>query len=126
MKVKRFKKLQFTPASHEDPNNPGVWKKILLGKEELAKGRLQMINWAKLPFGKSFRAHYHEDMEEIFIIVAGMAEISIDKEKNVLERGDAVIIPGKKVHVMKNIGNDDVEYVVVGITNEENGKTIVV
>ncbi|MBI3385302.1 cupin domain-containing protein [Candidatus Gottesmanbacteria bacterium] len=109
MKIKRFNKLQFTPASHEDLNNPGVWKKILLGKEELAYGRLQMINWAKLPVGKSFRAHYHEDMEEIFIMVAGTTEINIDNEKNILKRGDAVIIQGKKVHTMKNIGNEDIE-----------------
>lgn len=126
MKIIRFKKLKFLPASHEDPKNPGVLKKVLFVKDDLIKGRVQMINWAHLPKGKSFRAHYHEDMEEVFIITSGKAEIIIDKEKNILSKGDAVIVPVKAVHKMVNLGKSPVVYFAMGITTQKGGKSIVV
>jgi mannose-6-phosphate isomerase-like protein (cupin superfamily) len=126
MKIKRFKDLEFIPASHEDPKNPGVLKKVLFIKDELLKGRVQMINWALLPIGKSFQKHYHEDMEEIFIMFTGIALMSVDNQEETIEKGDCVIVPPKSTHTMKNIGKIDIEYMVVGITSEQNGKTIVV
>ena len=49
----------FVPAGHEDPRSPGVWKKVLLEQAELRPGTVRMINWARLPIGKSFAPHYH-------------------------------------------------------------------
>lgn len=46
-----------------------------------------MINWAKLPIGKSFAKHYHEDMEEVFILIEGKAEILVDDKKAIIKRG---------------------------------------
>ena len=126
MKIFRFKDIKFISASHENKKDPGVLKKILLKKKDLIKGRVQMINWAKLPKNDSFQPHYHEDMEEIFIILNGKVKITINKEKEILNKGDAVIIPIKNVHQMKNISNQDVEYIIVGISQEKGGKTIVV
>lgn len=124
MVIIRAKDLKYIPASHEDQNNPGVWKKILFKKAELVNGRIQMINWAKLPVGKTFLPHYHEDMDEVFIILNGKVKIKIDKEEAELEKGDAVVTPMKKVHQMSNICSEDVEYLVIGISRELNGKTI--
>ncbi|MBW2646376.1 MAG: cupin domain-containing protein [Deltaproteobacteria bacterium] len=126
MKIIRSGQLQFIPASHEDPKAPGVLKKVLLQRDDLIDGKIRMINWALLPAGKSFRAHYHEDMEEVFIILNGMAMIRIDKEETVLEKKDVVVVPIGKVHEMKNIGEEDVEYIVVGVSQEKGGKTVVV
>jgi mannose-6-phosphate isomerase-like protein (cupin superfamily) len=126
MNIIRGNKLQYVPASHEDPQNPGSLKKVLLKKDDIKQGRLQMINWSILPVGKSFEAHFHEDMDEVFIIVNGKAEISIEREREVLEKGDAVIIPAKKVHIMSNISAIDLEYIALGVSSETGGKTVVV
>lgn len=120
----RAKDLKYIPASHEDQNNPNVWKKILFKKDELVDGRIQMINWAKLPVGKTFEPHYHEDMDEVFIILNGKVKIKIGKEEADLEKGDAVVTPMNQVHQMSNICSKDVEYLVIGISRELNGKTI--
>lgn len=124
MKIIRFKDLQYTPASHEDLLNPGVWKKILLRKNDLSTGFVQMINWAKLPVGNSFAHHYHEDMEEIFVVMKGKTKITIGKENAILQSGDTVVIPMGQVHTMKNIGKTAVYYLVVGISQGRGGKTI--
>ncbi len=117
---------EFIAASHEDPQKPGVLKRVLATRKELLDGRVQMINWARLPVGSSFRTHYHEDMEEIFILVQGQAEMRVEQSCTALGPGDALIVAPREVHSMRNTGMEDVEYVVVGISLGQNGKTVLV
>jgi hypothetical protein len=42
------------PASHENPLDPGVWKKVLFPKLDLQAGAVPMVNWARLGVGKRF------------------------------------------------------------------------
>jgi mannose-6-phosphate isomerase-like protein (cupin superfamily) len=118
--------LRYIPASHEKPDAPAVLKKILLKKDDLVDGRVQMINWALLPVGNAFERHYHQDMLEVFIIVRGTARITVEQETETLCPGDAVVVPAGSIHTMENRGQNDVEYVVVGISTGKGGKTIVV
>lgn len=124
MKKIKFKDLEFIPASHENPQNPGVLKKILLKRDDLPAGRVQMINWAKLPVGKSFAAHYHEAMIEVFIIINGKVKAKIDNEEEILEQGDCVVAYEKQVHTFENICSEDVNYFAMGIVTSEGGKSV--
>jgi mannose-6-phosphate isomerase-like protein (cupin superfamily) len=117
---------EFVPAGHEDPQDPGVWKKVLLEKAEFQAGHVQMVNWARLPAGNSFAPHYHEDMQEVFVIVEGTAELTVGAETVTLERGDAALIDSHEVHRMSNSGLGDVEYLALGISRGTGGKTVVV
>ncbi len=126
MKIIRLKEMEFVPAGHEDPKSPGVLIKVLLRKGDLPEGQLQMINWAKMERGKSFLPHYHEDMAEVFILIRGRARVRVDQEEFDLEKEEAVVLPMGKTHAMKNTGNEDVEYVVFGISQGRGGKTVVV
>ena len=116
----------FVPAGHENPLSPGVLKKVLLEKADLQPGRIQMVNWASLAVGKEFARHYHEDMQEVFILVQGEAEITVGTEIATLRRGDAVVIDAREIHQMRNLGTEAVEYLALGITSEAGGKTVVV
>ena len=124
MLIVRGAALTFEPASHEDSAAPGVYKRVLLQKEQLAPGRLQMVNWALLPAHASFRPHYHEDMEEIFIILNGRVALRTSDQEYVLEAGDAAVIPCRQVHSMTNMTAAEVQYLVVGISRGEGGKTV--
>ena len=126
MKIIRSRDLEFVPASHEDVKTPGVFKKILFHGTDIMDGNLQMINMALLPAGRSFQAHYHEDMEEIFIILKGSVKITVDGKGAFLDTGDAVVVPMMQIHTMENVGTGDVEYMVVGVSLGRNGKTVVV
>lgn len=126
MRIIRGSDIQFVPASHEDPNKPGVLKRVLAKREDLIDGRVQMINWASLPAKSSFRPHYHQDMEEVFIILSGRVEMTVDGQSNELLPGDAIVIAPKEVHTMKNLTDQDLEYIVLGITTDEGGQTVVV
>lgn len=116
--------MEYIPASHEDQKIPQVWKKVLIQREDLMSGQIQMINWAKLPVGNTFQAHFHESMEEVFIVLSGNAKIKVGMAEEELIRGDVVIIPPKTIHKMSNSGDEDVEYIVIGITKIVGGKTV--
>lgn len=124
MRIVRFNSLDFIPASHEDAKDPGALKKILLKREDLPSGRIQMINWAKIPVGKTFEPHYHESMVEVFIIMSGKVKVKIDSEEASLEKGDMVIAMEKQVHTMTNLGDEDVDYIAMGIATDVGGKTV--
>ena len=125
MRIIPFAGRFFVPAGHENPLSPGVLKKVLLEKVDLQPGRIQMVNWASLGAGKQFARHYHEDMQEIFIIVQGEAEITVGDESATLCRGDAVVIDAREIHQMRNSAAESVEYLAIGITSEAGGKTVV-
>jgi len=126
MKIFRLKDLDWIPASHEIPHSPSVWKKVLLQKTDLAEGRVQMVNWCRMEPGKAFRAHYHEDMEEIFLILKGQGKILLNGEKAELGEGEAVVILPGEVHEMRNVGGGNLEYLAMGISQGIGGKTVVV
>ena len=126
MKIFRLKDLKWISASHEHPHSPSVWKKVLLKKGDLLEGRVQMMNWCRMEPGKASRAHYHEDMEEIFIILRGQAKMIVHGEEAEMGQGEAVVIPPREVHEMKNIGGQDLEYLAVGISQGKGGQTVVV
>lgn len=126
MRIIRASQLDFVPASHEDQRRPGVLKRVLATRDDLVDGRVQMINWASLPAGSSFRAHYHEDMEEISIILNDKVRMVVEGTEVELAGGDAVLIGPREVHKMTNDTPQAVEYVVIGISQGRNGQTVVV
>ncbi len=125
MQIVRGEQIEFTPASHEDPNDPGVLKRVLATRHDLIVGKVQMVNWALLPVGKSFQRHYHEDMQEVFIIVTGTVAVTVDEHEDRLQRGDAILVDPREVHKMENICDEDVHYIVFGISCGEGGQTVV-
>ena len=126
MKIFRGEDMDWMPASHESDDDPGVWKRVLMTADAFIDGRPQMLNWARMPAGKGFASHYHEDMQEVFVIVTGTAEIDVGGETEVLYAGDAVEIPVAAVHRMRNIGEAPVEYIAIGVSMNQGGRTMVV
>jgi len=115
----------FVPASHEDPLNPGVLKRVIATKEQFQSGHVQMLNWARLPASSSFQLHYHEDMQEIFVLLKGTVEMQCGIQQIIMNPGDTVIVSAREPHQMRNLGEEAAEYLVFGISSGQGGKTIV-
>jgi mannose-6-phosphate isomerase-like protein (cupin superfamily) len=126
MKVIRASEIPYIPSSHEDQQNPNVLKKVLLQKADLLPGRVQMVNWAQLLPGKTFNAHYHEDMSEVFMIIEGSTEMTVGEIRVMLSKGDLVVVEPGEVHTMTNTSGQPLEYIVFGVSQEKGGKTIVI
>jgi len=58
-------------------------------------------------------------------MVGGRATMGVGSEEADLGPGDAVIVPPRAEHWMRNSGPGEVEYVVVGITTDAGGKTVI-
>jgi mannose-6-phosphate isomerase-like protein (cupin superfamily) len=125
MQIFRGIALEFEPAAHEDIDDPGCLKKVLIRKMDIPAGRIQMINWAMLKPQRAFTAHYHDRMSEVFIIVAGRAEIHVGEETDILIEGDAVVIPQRAVHRMTALDDHFVCYIAMGIAHDDGGRTVV-
>ena len=126
MHIIRSTESPFIPASHEDPRNPGVLKRVIATRDILQRGQVQMLNWAQLPAGLSFQPHYHEDMQEVFVMLSGHVRMTVDGAEALLEPGDTIIVEPREIHIMTNLGSTTAEYVVFGISSESGGRTVVV
>ena len=126
MQIIRGSEIEFVPASHENPRDPGVLKRVLATRNDLLEGQVMMVNWSRLPAGKSFQSHYHEDMQEVFIILNGTITVTVNDETGELYGGDAILIDPREIHKMDNASHDDVDYIVFGISTQQDGKTVVV
>lgn len=116
----------FVPASHEDPQNPGVLKRVIAVQQDFQAGQVQMLNWAQLPIGSSFRPHYHEDMQEVFVLLSGIVKMNGSDAAVIMRPGDTVIVNSLENHQMENIGDVVAEYIVFGISAQKGGRTVVV
>jgi quercetin dioxygenase-like cupin family protein len=52
-----------------------------------------------------------------------LKELLVDAEKKIIEAGAAVLIPPKTIHLMKNVGDEDLIYLAVGAATGE-GETV--
>ena len=127
MKIIRANDLDFVPPTHEvnSASTPMALKRVLATANDLQAGQVMMVNWAKLAIGGAFREHYHEDMQEIFVVVEGRAVLWIDGNRFELMRGDAAIIDANEKHRMENIADEEVEFIALGIASGTEGRTIV-
>jgi mannose-6-phosphate isomerase-like protein (cupin superfamily) len=63
-------------------------------------------------------------MTEVFIIISGDIQISVNMEEYRLGPGDAIIIEPHEVHKMTNLGATEANYIVFGVATEQGGRTI--
>jgi mannose-6-phosphate isomerase-like protein (cupin superfamily) len=85
-----------------------------------------MLNWAVLPGNSSFQQHFHQDMQEIFVILSGEVEMQVAGEHRVMQAGDTVIVDPGELHQMRNLRAEEARYIVFGISSGQGGRTIVV
>ena len=101
-------------------------KRVIATASDLQPGQVQMLNWARLPAGECFKAHFHEDMQEVFVLLCGSVEMRVDDQTVSMTPGDTVLVEPREIHRMCNTGSDTAEYIVFGISRQEGGRTVVV
>lgn len=70
----------------------------------------------QLPPGGAEGMHSHGDeepLEELYLVVAGSARMSVDEETHDLGPGDAVLAPVGSEHDLRNTGNTTLKVVVI-------------
>lgn len=83
-----------------------------------AQGPLAFVDHVVVPAGTSVGRHTHGQDEELYIIVAGEAEVVVDGDARTVGPGDVVHNRARGTHELRNPGPDDVQMVVVDIRVE--------
>ena len=116
MKKINQKDRNWEPGSHEDPQNPGVYKKVLVRRDEAdSKSKMMMFQLCKIPPKTTHVAHSHLTMDEIFYFTEGSGEIEVNGEKEKIVSGDRIIVPAGKVHKIRNIGKVELKFIGLGV-----------
>ena len=116
MKKVNQKDRNWEPGSHEDPQNPGVYKKVLVRQEEAdPDSKLMMFQLCKIPPKTTHVAHSHPTMDEIFYFTEGKGESEVDGEKEKIVSGDRIIVPAGQVHQIRNTGKVELKFIGLGV-----------
>jgi len=66
-----------------------------------------------LPVGAQVGRHYHLETEEIYYILKGAGLMTVGDETREVKAGDAVFIPRKESHTLKNTGQTPMTILLV-------------
>lgn len=86
----------------------------------------QSLAEARLPVGAATTPHYHPEAEEIYYILAGEGEMTMEGEKRRVGVGDAIGIPPGTVHTIRNIGHVPLKFLCCCAPAYEHDDTVLV
>jgi mannose-6-phosphate isomerase-like protein (cupin superfamily) len=78
---------------------------ILMDAGELGS-RHMTVTWIEVPAATEQELHSHEEAEQVYVVVRGVAELSAAGDTESLEPGDLALIPPASDHVIANRGDD--------------------
>lgn len=64
--------------------------------------------------GVAIEAHEHEDIKEVYYVLQGQGEMRIGDEERPVSEGDAIYLPPRKTHTLKNTGTYPLRFVCIG------------
>jgi mannose-6-phosphate isomerase-like protein (cupin superfamily) len=85
---------------------------VLLPREKTECAEVVMEEW---PAGGQAPLNRHPDMEQLYYIVAGKAEVVVGDEKGEATAGDLVFIPRDALHAIRNSGEEKLVYLCFDI-----------
>ncbi len=108
MDFKSISEIDFSNSSH-----PGQIKKVIFHGYEMTSSVTQ-VAYAELRAGDIVEEHYHESMEEIFLILDGKCEFILDGVSYLLKKDDVIKIAPKIKH--KIIAFQDTKLYYFGVS----------
>ncbi len=92
---------------------PMFWKRLATGG--MLHGDWESFEYCRVPPGSTIGEHVHSRTEEIYYIVAGRGEMSVDDARREVGPGDLIVTPLNGKHGLANIGVSDLEFLVVEV-----------
>ena len=96
-----------------DYENNGEEIYELLGENFPEKAEKHSVAYVIIKRGSSSTCHYHEIAEESYYILRGKARIQVGGYNKIVNPGEIILVPTGKKHQIENIGDGDLEFLVI-------------
>ena len=105
LKAKHIQQAEVFPKDHR----PWGWVESLVMGDNFQVKRIHVKSGASL----SLQSHNHRS--EHWIVVEGIAQVTIDEDNKLLKTGESVFVPLRSVHRMRNPSTEPLEIIEVQI-----------
>jgi mannose-6-phosphate isomerase-like protein (cupin superfamily) len=86
------------------------WKRFVTGN--MLHSNLDSFEWAQIPPDGVIGAHVHSRTEEIYFIIRGRGQMTMDDELIDVGPGDLILTPLESCHSFRPTGGEPVEIIV--------------
>lgn len=86
--------------------------------------RYQSLAEARVPAGTTTVRHHHPKTEEIYFILEGAGEMTIDGETKSVGVGEAIAIPPGASHCIHNLGPEELRFLCCCVPGYEHDDTV--
>ena len=94
------------------PTGEMIYEMIGIG-EPLGNAIKHSVGHVVIPKGATNSLHYHPEAEETYYILKGKAKMVVDNKEFNLVAGDLLLIKQLEKHKIFQVGEDDLEFLVV-------------
>ena len=91
-----------------EPKLPGV-----PGFPDDFNSTLRFMHETTLPVGTSIGLHDHVGNEELYFVLEGKGEMTVDGKTAIMEPGDVCLTKSGSKHTFRNIGDTDLKIIVL-------------
>ncbi len=91
-----------------------VWGQQCDGWHLLKSPSLSVIQ-EHVPVGAGEVRHYHQQAQQFFFVLSGIATLEVGGECTRLSRGQGCHVPAGVAHLLYNEGPEDLEFLVVSV-----------
>ncbi|MEU6235946.1 cupin domain-containing protein [Kitasatospora sp. NPDC047058] len=91
----------------------GVTQWACLARRAGLTGAWEAVEWARIPAGGVSGEHLHTRTREVYVLLVGHGEITLDGRPYAVGAGDAVLTAVGTRHGLRNLGADALEWLVI-------------
>ncbi|MEE1823631.1 cupin domain-containing protein [Streptomyces sp. BE20] len=100
-------------AVHGVHGAAGVTEWTCLARRVGLTGAWEAVEWARVPVGGVSGEHLHTRTREIYVLLAGEGEVTLDGRPCPVRSGDAVLTAVGTRHGLRNTGAEPLEWLVI-------------
>jgi len=91
----------------------GLTQWACLARRAGLDGGWEAVEWARIPAGGVSGEHLHTRTEEVYVLLAGRGEVTLDGRPYPVAAGDAVLTGLGTRHGLRNVGDTALEWLVI-------------
>ncbi|MER5636752.1 cupin domain-containing protein [Kitasatospora sp. NPDC002227] len=96
----------------------GLTRWACLARRAGLGGGWEAVEWASVPPGGVSGEHLHTRTEEVYVLLGGQGEITLDGRPHPVEAGDAVLTGLGTTHGLRNTGAGNLDWLVIEMPAE--------